>query len=225
MRFLKPILSLVLTSSGFTAFAQIAAPVAQTQAPAAPQVLLPSAILQPSLTELQSTLNALKLDKWKKGSVRDEANENINAIQHDVQNNLPQLIAAADLAPGSLSKAIPLMKHLDALYDVVLRVEEASRVVAPAEQVDALQQAMLKLSTARISLDDQMVAQATAQEKQVADLQIALKAQEAIAQKMSASATDGKPCKPVPAPAHKKRASKPAAKPSPSTTAGQQKTQ
>ena len=225
MRVLKPILSLVLTGSGLTVFAQATTPAAQTPTPAAPQVLLPSAILQPSLTELQNTLNALKLDKWKKGSVRDEANENINAIQRDVQNNMPPLIATADLAPGSLSKTVPLMKHLDALYDVVLRVEEASRVVAPAEQVDALQQAMLKLSAARIVLDDQAAAQAAAQETQIADLQVALKAQEAIAQKVSSSATDGKPCKPAPAPAHKKRASKPAAKPSPSSPAGQQKTQ
>lgn len=227
MSLVKSVLLFAFAGLSTNVFAQ--APAAQTapasQAPAAPQVVLPSAILQPSLTSLQSTLDSLKLDKWKKGTVRDEASDNVNAILRDLQNNVPPLIAAADATPSSLSKAIPLMKHLDALYDVVLRVEEASRVIAPADQVDTLQRAMLKLSTARITLDDQMTAQAATQEKQVVDLQAALKAQQVAAeQKAAAPKTDGVPCKPT-TPTHRKHKPRTTAKPSPSTSAGQQKTQ
>ena len=60
--------------------------------------------------------------------MRDEAEENVNTLVRDLDDNVQPLITAADAAPAQLSKAIPLLKHLDALYDVLLRVEEASRV-------------------------------------------------------------------------------------------------
>ncbi|HUY95073.1 MAG TPA: hypothetical protein VMU71_07225, partial [Terracidiphilus sp.] len=81
-------------------------------------------LLQPALSNAQSTLTSLKLDKWKKGSVREEAESNVNALLADLNNNIQPLITTADSAPGQLSKAIPLVKHLDAFYDVLLRVEE-----------------------------------------------------------------------------------------------------
>lgn len=177
-------------------------------------------ILQPSMDTVLSTLDGLKIDKWKKGSVRDEATQNVHSVLHDIQNNVPNLVAAADSAPGSLSKAMPLVNHLDALYEVLLRVEEASRVVAPGEQITQLQQALLKLNGARKALDDQLVTQAAAQEKQIADLQASLKAQQAQAQAAKATtATGTAPCKPA-APAKKrKKSTMPAqsAKPAPAS--------
>ena len=80
---------------------------------------------------------------------------------------------------AQFSSAIPLVKHLDAFYDVLLRVEEASRVVAPAEQITALQDALLRVSHARIAYDDVLEALALSQEKQVADLQSAVRAEQA----------------------------------------------
>jgi phosphoketolase len=172
---------------------------------AAPAAVTASSLLQPALTQAQTTLSAMKTDKWKKGSVRDEAGQNITALLHDLQSNIPPLMTAADAEPTALSRAVPLMKHLDAFYDVMLRVEEASRVSAPAEQVAALQQTMLDVNKARNAYDDQMQANAVTREKQVFDLQAQLRAQQdAAAQTKQTAAAAPSPCKPA-APAKKKK--------------------
>ncbi len=126
--------------------------------------------LAPSLDTVHTTLAALRLDRWKKGTVRDEASTYIDQIQHDIASNVPPLVETADGAPGSVSKALPLAKHLGALYDVLLRVEEAARVVAPDDQVAQLQSALTKLENARLALNDRMQGSADAMEKQVVDL-------------------------------------------------------
>ena len=106
-----------------------AQPAAPAAAPAPP--VLPSNLLVPSLNHLQETLNALKLDKWKRGTVRDEAGDNVNEVLKDVKSTLPDLMKTADSGPEAVSKTLPLSRNLGALYDVMLRVYEASRVVAP----------------------------------------------------------------------------------------------
>ena len=184
-----------------------------------------SSLLKPSLTTVQDTLNSLRIDKWKKGSVRDEAGDHVGSLLKDLQTNLPPLIAAADSAPSSVSLAIPLTKHLDAVYAVLLRVEEAARVSAPGDQVPPLQQALLQLNQARLALDNQLEVQAVSQEKQLADLQAALRTQQqALAQARAAAAVTPPPCKP-PAPAKKRPAAKkpaPATSPAAKPPAGQQ---
>jgi hypothetical protein len=162
--------------------------------------------LQPALTQAQSTLGTIKTDKWKKGSVRDEANQNIAALIRDLQNNIPALMTAADAEPTALSRSLPLMKHLDAFYDVLLRVEEAARVSAPSEQIAALQQTMLDVNKARNAYDDQMQAYAATREKQIFDLQTQLKSQqEAAAQAKQTAAATPTPCKPAAPTARKKK--------------------
>lgn len=174
------------------------APAAAAQ-PAAPATA--ADLLQPSLTNARQTLTSLKLDKWKKGSVRDEAEGNVNALLRDLNDNMQPLLTATDAAPGQLSKAIPLLKHLDAFYDVLLRVEEASRVSAPSEQIDALQQSLLRVSQARIAYDDALQSQAAGVEKQIVDLQAAARTQQenakVAAQKAETAAAATQPCKPA----------------------------
>ena len=74
--------------------------------PAAP--VAPSVMLQPALSSVESTLNALKIDKWKKGSVRDEAGDNVKAILQDLKTNVPPLLADADAAPSAPANLFPL---------------------------------------------------------------------------------------------------------------------
>lgn len=202
------------------------APAAQTSATAQTPAAAPATaadLLQPALSNARETLMSVKLDRWKKGSVRDEAESNVKALLSDLDNNMQPLMTAADGAPGQLSKAIPLIKHLDAFYDVLLRVEEGSRVVAPGEQVDALQAALLRVSQARIAYDDVLETQATGEEKQVIDLQAAVKTeQDSVKEaehqvevaKTSAAST---PCKPA-TPARRKRSTTAAKKPAPAAS-------
>jgi hypothetical protein len=175
--------------------------------------------LQPSLTQTQTVLSTLKIDHWKKGSVREEAGDNVNALLRDLQTNLPPLLTAADAEPGALSRAVPLIKHLDAFYDVLLRVEEASRVSGPSDQVSALQQTMLDVNKARIAYDDLLQAQASSQEKQVFAMRTEVQAQKETiaAQQVKVDAAAAvQPCKPA-TPAHRKRRTTSTTKPGTST--------
>lgn len=143
--------------------------------------LTPSGILKPSLDSVETTVAGLKLDRWKKGTVRDEAGDNIKKILFDLQTNLPPLLTVADSAPGAVSKVLPVSRNIDALYDVLLRVFEAARVSATPEQITQLDQALNSLNTARLTLDGRIRESAESMEKQVSDLQGTLQAQYAIA--------------------------------------------
>jgi hypothetical protein len=215
MRFaLKAIVLTVLSSlsgvcPGQTAASPKPAVAAPTAQPAtAPQTALavkPSAILQTSLDGLQTTLTGLRPEKWKSGTVRSEAATNIASLQKDLQETLPVLLAAADAAPQSMSKALPVTRNLDALYDVLLRVVDGARVAAPADQVDQLIQAMASVEKSRLALNDHLQEMAAGQEKQVIDLQAAVvKAQS----QTPPAPVCPKPPPSTPAPAAKKRVAK-----------------
>jgi hypothetical protein len=179
----------------------------------------PSDILQRSLDEVRITVGSVKLDKWKRGSVRDEAGNNIDAIQRDLQGTLPSLLKDADSAPGTLTKVLPLSRNVDALYDVMVHVVEASRVVGTGDSVAQLQQALNDLEKARVVLDNQIQQTADVQEKQVIDLRTTVQKQDASLR--AASAPPPAPKCPAPATTtRKKHAAKPAAStPSPNGTA------
>jgi len=140
----------------------------------------PSGLLQPSLNALEQAVEAVRLEKWKGNAARAEADSNIRSIEHDLESTLPKLLKEADSAPSSVSKVLPVSTNVDALYDVVLRVVNGARIAAPPDQFSPLQQAMAGLEKARHSLDDHMLETAAAGEKQVVDLQVALKKQSAV---------------------------------------------
>jgi uncharacterized protein YukE len=175
-----------------------------------------SGILQPALDSLDQTLSALKVDKWKGGSVRTEASANISSIMRDLQSTLPALLKEADAAPGTMSKVLPVSRNVDALYDVVLRVFDGASIAAPGDQLAQLQQAMAGLGKARHALDDRIEEMAAAEEKHTNELQIALKTQAAPVVCPVAPAPAPAPAAKKPAP--KKRKPKPATTPPASTT-------
>jgi len=154
-----------------------AAPAAAPPAPAPPPP--PSGILQPSFQAVREALGSLRVERWKKGSVRDEASDDIHSLLNDMQTNLPPLVQDADGGPGTLSKMLPLAKHVDAVYDVLLRVVEASRMAAPDDQANSLRQAQATLGAARLAFDERMQEAAGVQEKQLSDLRVTVQKQAA----------------------------------------------
>ncbi len=184
---------------------------AATVAPSEPSA--PSATLQPSLDTVQQTMSALKLDKWKKGTVREEAGTNISAILRDLQTNLPPLLVAADAAPGSMSKVLPVTRNIDALYDVLLRVVEAARVASPGDQLGQLEQALTGLQKARLALDDRLQDQALSQEKQLSDLRASVQTLSAEKSAVKAAPPTSNCTTPTPAKKPKKKRTAPATAP------------
>ena len=173
----------------------------------------PSDILQRSLGEVQQVVFSLKLDKWKRGSVRDEAGTNVAAIQRDLEGTLPKLIKDGDGAPGTLSKVLPVARNVDALYDVLVHLVEQARVSAPGDQVGQLQTAMADLEKARVTLDNQLQQVASVQEKQLVDLRTTVQTQAASLK--AASTPPPAPKCPAPTPMKKKKVP---AKAAPGTT-------
>jgi hypothetical protein len=138
---------------------------------------LPSATLRPSLDVLKTALVQLKIDKWKASApIKDEAQKNLESVQRDVASTLPALLAAADAAPGSAAKVLPVYRNVEALYDVTLRLVVAARLAAPSDQMSALDQALAGLDDARRALGDQLQGTADAQDKRVTRLEAAFKA-------------------------------------------------
>ena len=178
----------------------------------------PSGLLQPALDQVRQTVSALKVDKWKRGTVRDEARDHIGAILRDLQTTLPPLLDTADASPGTSSKMLPVSRNIAALYDVLLRVVEAARISASGEELAQLEQALKSLGNARAALDDRLRASVLALEKQEVDLRSALRASEAV--KCPAAPTSATPVRPGSAPVRKaKRIPKPPAMPpQPSTS-------
>jgi hypothetical protein len=162
--------------------------------------------LQPSLDAVLQAVTAVKLEKWKRGSVRDETGGHITAIEHDLQGTLPPLLQTADANAGTLSKVLPVTRNAEALYDVLVTVVEAARVSAPADQVTQLEQALSGLGTALRALDDRVQEMATTQERQTSDLRKTV--QTLTAAKNAAAAAPPKPC-PAPAPVRKPAKKKP----------------
>jgi hypothetical protein len=149
---------------------------ANVSAPAS-RATLPSATLEPSLEILKQAIEGTNTDRWKaSGAVRDEAQNNLRSIARDVQTTLPPLVAAADAAPDSAAKVLPAYRNIEALYDVLLRLNAAGQLAAPRDQASALEQALANLNDGRRALGDQLQQDADAQEKQVVHLQAALRA-------------------------------------------------
>jgi hypothetical protein len=169
---------LALYAPGMLLAAQTpAANMQQTNATAPLRPSPPSTVVQPSLEILKQALGAVNLEKWKaSNAIRDEANTNLHSVQRDVESTLPSLLTAADSAPDSVAKTLPVFRNIDALYDVMLRLDAAGRLAAPKDQISALDQALASVSDARRALGDQLQSSAEAQETRVGRLQAALKA-------------------------------------------------
>jgi hypothetical protein len=104
----------------------------------------------------------------------------------------------------------------------MLRIYEASRVAAPADQVTQIQQTLGGLKKARLALDDHLQQSADAADKQVSELQVTVQKQ-ALALHAVTPAPPPPACvppapKPAVKPKRKPRPAAPGTKP-PATTA------
>jgi hypothetical protein len=198
---------LLLASSA--AFAQNAA----ASAPAAGV----SSIVQPALQEVQRTAGSLNTARWKApGEVRAAADRNLSSIQRDIVETLPNLLNQADAAAGSVPPAFAVYRNIDALYDVLLRVQQTASLAAPDSEASAVSSALNDLESARHQLGDAIAAFAQDREGQIVTLQAAVKAAAAAAPPPAPAKTtvvdDGPPAATV------KKKRKPAPKPATSPT-------
>jgi hypothetical protein len=186
------------------------------QAPTAP---VPSAILQPALSDVQSSTSALNISRWKApGEVRTATQQDVDSIQRDLGNMLPGLIAQADASPGSVPPSFTVYRNLDALYDVLLRVSETANLAAPSSEAASVASSLQKLEAARSQLGEAILHTSQHQETQIAAFQAAIRAAKAVpaAQKTETVIDDG----PVRTPARRAKRKTVPKKPAPKPAAG-----
>ena len=211
---LAPLAAQPATSSAATTPAAPAS--ASTPAPAPPPPLPTyTDLLKPSLSGLYGTLSDLRIDKWKNGSVRAEAEHDTASIVDDLNQKVPALLKDADAAPNQVVAALALTRNFAALYDVSLRVLDASRIAAPADQAAKIQDALNSLAAANRALYDRLEKAAAVQETHIGDLETKLKAQQQAALHPVQVNTPPPDCPAPPKKAAVKR--KPAAKPAQTT--------
>jgi hypothetical protein len=159
-----------------------------------------AATLQPSVQLVKEALSTVTVDKWKASSaIKSEADGNLQSVQRDMDQTLPGLVMAADSAPDSAAKALPVFRNVDALYDVMLRLDAAGRLAAPKDQIGALDDALASIANARRTLGDQLQANADAQEQRI------IKLQQAAARPAPAPAPAPVQCTPPPPTTTKKK--------------------
>lgn len=188
----------------FTLSLSVTSPGQTVAAGAQPIVRPSSAILQPALSDVQSTTSGLNISRWKApGSIREAAQQNIDSIQRDLGNTLPGLIAQADAAPGAVSPSFAVYRNLDALYDVLLRVSETANLAAPDNEAVSIANSLQKLEAARTQLGDSILHLSQRNEAQLVTLVAAVKSAKAAAaaQKRETVVDDG----PVKTPAKRTR--------------------
>ena len=188
---------------------------AQQPAPAAaPQPTIPSSsIVQPAMTEVERSISALNISRWKApGQVKSAAQQDTGSIQRDLSDTLPGLLSKADAAPTTVPPAFVVYRNIDALYDVLLRVSETASLAAPQGESDALFSSLNKLEAARSQLGDAILNASQQREDQIVKLEASVRAaaaaQTQAPQPKTTVVDDGTA---PPSPAKKKK--KPAAKP------------
>jgi hypothetical protein len=151
---------------------------------------------------VKEALNTVNIDKWKaSGAIKSEADGNLHSVQRDIEETLPSLVRAADTAPDSAAKTLPVFRNVDALYDVMLRLDAAGRLSAPKDELGALDDALASIAKARSALGDQLQANTEAQEQRM------IRLQQAAAHPVVAPAPAPVQCTPPPAPTTKKKRS------------------
>jgi hypothetical protein len=179
-----------------------------------------SVILQPALSTVQQSVTSVYAGRWKApNEVRSDAQQNLSSIQRDLAETLPGLLNQADAASGSVSPAFAVYRNIDALYDVLLRVEQTAVLAAPESEAESLSDALAQLDAARKQLGGIIDQNAQDREAQIVKLQAAVKT-------ASTSAPPPASAKPSvvddgPAAAPVKKRKKPAAKPAPQSAPAQ----
>ena len=178
-----------------------------------------SVILQPALSTVQQSVTSVYAGRWKApNEVRSDAQQNLSSIQRDLAETLPGLLNQADAASGSVSPAFAVYRNIDALYDVLLRVEQTAVLAAPESEAESLSDALAQLDAARKQLGGIIDQNAQNREAQIVKLQAAART--------AASAPPPAPAKPSvvddgPVAAPVKKRKKPAAKPAPQSAPAQ----
>jgi hypothetical protein len=122
---------------------------------------------------LRRALDSINVPKWKApGDVRQNTASDVDSMQRDVADTLPNLINTALADPAKISPAFSVYRNVDALYDVLLRVSETAQL-AGSNDGRLLEEQRSNLQDARSQLGTALLQSTQAQDAEVVHLRSA----------------------------------------------------
>lgn len=163
---------LLALSLAFSAVAQNAPTQTSPAVPTgAPNPLNLDATLQPALRQVGSALRQVQINRWKlsrqwKAQLQNDA----SSIQQDLSEQLPALMQAGRSSPADLQPQWAVLRNVDALYDVLVRVATAANLSAARDDASVLADALQQLEMARKSATDGLLKAAAQQDHEIVQL-------------------------------------------------------
>jgi hypothetical protein len=115
------------------------------------------------------------MEHWKLSRQgKDQMEADAGSIQQDLSGPLPGLLEQAKAAPTELAPQWAVVRNVDALYDVLVRVTTTANLVGPRADASLLTEAEGQLARARKDLTVHLVTAAGNQDKELAALHLRL---------------------------------------------------
>lgn len=131
----------------------------------------PSEGIRPVIPAVESAVNSLDIDHWKlPRQAKSQVESDADSIRQDLSSTLPPLLDQAKTAPTELAPQWAVVRNVDALYDVLLRVTTIATLTGSSADASLLVHAENQLAEARKNLTAQLVTAAGAQDKEVGTL-------------------------------------------------------
>jgi len=169
----------------------------------------------------QADLSRLRIERWKTdGSSKKQSLANVDSVQRNLQDALPEIIGQLRAAPENLPATFKLYRNLDALYDVLGAVVESAGAFGPKDDFQSLSNDLNTFEASRRALAERLENLASSKENEIARLRTDLKAAQAAIPVVPPQKTvvdDTQPAK-KPAPKKKPVPKKPATTPQTQTS-------
>jgi len=139
--------------------------------------------LEASSKSTQSDLTRLRIERWKTDNgTKKQSLANIDSIQRNLSGALPEIIAQLRNAPEDVPATFKLYRNLDALYDVLGSVVEATGAFGSKDDLQALSNDLSSFESTRRQLGERIDTLATSKEAELVRLRTDLKTLQAAAE-------------------------------------------
>jgi len=128
----------------------------------------------------QADLAKLRIERWKTDATsKKQALGNVDSIQRNLQNALPEMLAQLRNAPEDMPATFKLYRNLDALYDVLGSVVESTGAFGSKDDLQALANDLNSFEGTRKQLAERINNLATSKEQEIVRLRADLKTAQA----------------------------------------------
>jgi hypothetical protein len=128
----------------------------------------------------QADLTKLRIERWKTdGSSKKQALADVDSVQRNLQNALPEMIGQLRNSPEDLAATFRLYRNLDALYSVLGGVVESAGAFGPKDDFQTVSNDLSGFESARKQLAERLENLAGSKEQEIVRLRTDLKTAQA----------------------------------------------